>query len=176
MRAQLQFGGQRPSHFSVQITNPVSPVADLQVPFLVKASRFPEFQLGVIEVPYFGRTIKVAGSRKFSEWNTVIINDEDWAIRNAVETWSNAINSLEGNLDTLGSSAPALYKSQGAITAYSKTGNVLRVYQFNGIWPSLVAPIETAWENGDQIMEYGVTWQYDDFVIVASQTGDAGGK
>ena len=55
IRAQLTFGGARASLFQVIITNPVNPVADLKLPFLCKAANLPSSQLGLIEVPYFGR-------------------------------------------------------------------------------------------------------------------------
>lgn len=171
MRANLQYGGARPSLFQVTITNPVNAAFDSIAPFMIRASRYPSATLGVVKVPYFGREINLAGTRKFEEWNTVVINDEDWGVRNALETWSTAINSLEGNITTLSSSAPSLYKSQATITAYGKDGSINRIYQFTGLWPSQISPIETDWNNGDAIMEYQVTWQYDYWTVTNPSSG-----
>ena len=74
----LKLGGARGSLFSVSITNPVNGVADIQTPFMVKAASIPSSELGVIDVPYFGRQVKVPGNRTFPEWSTTIINDEDF--------------------------------------------------------------------------------------------------
>ena len=68
-----------------------------------------------------------------------IINDEDFAIRNAMEQWSNSINSFQSNLRTTGGS-PALYKADAQVIQYSQTGDVLREYNFVGIFPTEVAP------------------------------------
>lgn len=174
MRARLALGGARPAFFQVAITNPVDQSGDLIAPFMIKTASLPESTLGVVKVPYFGREINLPGTRKFSEWNVQIINDEDYPVRDALETWSNAINSLEGNLNTLGAS-PLLYKSQATVTHFSKTGAPLRVYQFNGIWPSSIGAVDLSWDNGDSIMEFSCTFQYDSYYVVGGSTGNGGG-
>src|SRR5210317_82835 len=109
MRSQLTGGGAKGSLFQVQITNPVQGAGDLKVPFMVQASQIPESTLGTIEIPYFGRKIKIAGDRTFAQWSVTVINDEDFLIRNAMEAWSAAINSHQGNLRGTGSASPAAY-------------------------------------------------------------------
>jgi len=85
IRAQLTAGGARSSLFQVQFSNPANAAANLKVPFLVKAAQIPASTLGTIEVPYFGRKVKIAGDRTFAEWTVTVINDEDFLIRNAME-------------------------------------------------------------------------------------------
>ena len=170
----MKGGGARASLFQVQITNPINGVADAQVPFMVKAAQIPASTLGVVEVPYFGRTIKVAGNRTYAEWAPTIINDEDFAIRNSMEQWSNAINSAQGNLNTAGGSAPSLYKSNAQVTQFGKDGSILRVYNFVGIYPTEVAAIDLAWDS-EAIQEFGVTFQYDYWEVSGGVTGTAGG-
>jgi hypothetical protein len=172
----LKAGGARPSLFQVQITNPINGVADAQVPFLCKAAQIPESTLSAIEVPYFGRNVKIAGTRTFAEWSPTIINDEDFAIRNALEQWSNAINSHQGNVNNAGGSAPSLYKANAQVTQYSKTGEILRVYDFVGIFPTSIAAIDLGWENGDAIEEFQVTFAYDYWTVSGGTTGNAGGQ
>lgn len=173
--AALKDGGARNALFQVHITNPVNGAADIQVPFMCKAATIPASTQGVIEVPYFGRQIKLPGNRTYAEWTPTIINDEDFAIRNALEQWSNAINSFEGNLRTAGGSAPQLYKASAQVTQYSKIGDILRVYDFVGLWPSEVSTIDLAWET-EGIEEYTVTFQYDYWRVNGGLTGDAGGE
>jgi hypothetical protein len=171
----LKQGGARPSLFQVQITNPINGVADAQVPFLCKAAQIPESTISAIEMPYFGRTVKVAGTRTFAEWSPTIINDEDFAIRNAMEQWSNAINSMQGNIAEVGGTSPSLYKANATVTQYGKDGSILRVYDFIGIFPTSIGAIDLGWDQGDAVEEYSVTFQYDYWRVSGGTTGDAGG-
>jgi hypothetical protein len=156
-KSQLVGGGARPSLFQVQITNPINSVADFKVPFMVRAAALPESTTGSYQIPYFGRFIKYAGDRTFADWTATIINDEDFLVRNAMESWSNAINSHDSNTRAL----PQTYKSNAIITQYSKDGRPLRTYVFEGIYPISIGAIPVAWESTDQIENFDVTFQYD---------------
>lgn len=175
IRSQLIGGGARPTLFQVQITNPVNGAGDLKVPFMCKAAALPTSNLGTIEVPYFGRKIKVAGDRTFDEWTVTIINDEDFLIRNAMEEWMNSINLHQQNT-RLGSSSPSEYKSQASVQQYGKDGQILRTYNFNGIFPTNVSEIAMAWDTNDTIEEFTVTFQYDWWNVSGGITGNAGGQ
>lgn len=156
-KSELVGGGARPTLFQVQITNPIEPAADLKVPFMVKTAALPGSTLGSTIVPYFGRQIKYAGDRTFEDWPVTVINDEDFLVRNAMEAWSNAINSHDTNTRAL----PQNYKSTGLITQYSKNGSALRTYVFEGLYPIAIDSIPMSWEATDTIEEFGVTFQYD---------------
>lgn len=171
IRSQLTYGGAKASLFQVQITNPVNGAGDLKVPFMVQAAQLPESTLGTIEVPYFGRKVKIAGDRTFAEWTVTIINDEDFAIRNAMEQWMAAINSHQGNIRQGG---PSTYKSQAQIIQYSKSGEAIREYTFNGLFPTTVAPIAMDWNTTDDIERFDVTFQYDWWEVTGGTTGNAG--
>jgi hypothetical protein len=175
IRSQLTLGGARQSLFQVTIQNPANSVADIKVPFMVRTAQIPASDLGVIEVPYFGRKVRLAGDRTFGDWTVTVINDEDFLVRNAMEEWSNKINSLQGNLRTFGAASPLLYKANAQVTQYSKTGVPIRTYQFNGIFPSSISPIDLDWNATDQIEEFTVTFQYDWWEVSGGVTGQAGG-
>lgn len=168
-KSQLVGGGARASLFQVQITNPILGVADFKVPFMIKAAAIPESTTGVIPVPYFGRIIKYGGDRVFSTWQVNIINDEDFAVRNAMEAWSNAINSHITNFR----SAPFDYKAQAQVTQFGKDGSVLREYTFEGLFPTQITPIELAWASQDQIEEFQVTFEYDLWRVSGGVTGNS---
>lgn len=174
MRANLEYGGARPSHFQVIITNPFAPVADIKTPFMVQATSIPSYNMGKIEVPYFGRKIPVPGDRTWEDWTTMVMNDEDFLIRDALEQWSNAMNAFRRNIAQNGAS-PNNYKSTAIVTQYGKGGNELRVYQINGIFPTIIAPIELDWNTTDTIETFQVTWAFDDVEVVGGTTGTAGG-
>lgn len=156
MRSNLQFDGAMPSLFRVILNNPVSGVGDAKFSFMCKATSIPESQLGMIEVPYFGRRIKVAGVRQYPDWQTTIINDEDFAVRRALEAWHAAINSSEGNLRST-----ATYRTRATIEQFAKDGRVIRRYFMENCWPVNISPIELSWENESQIEEFSVVWAYD---------------
>lgn len=174
MRSHLTEGGARPSLFQVIITNPVTTSADQHLPFMVKAAQLPTSSLGKISVGYMGRQYPIPGDRVFQDWSTSIINDENFLARNAIEQWSAAINSHRGNIATRGS-APANYMSQATVTQFGKAGQILRIYQFNDIWPLEVGSIDLDWNSADTIEEFPVTWAYTDWKIIGGTTGDAGG-
>jgi len=175
IRSQLTFGGARNSLFQVQFLNPSNGIGDIKVPFMVRSAQIPSSDLGIIEVPYFGRKIRLAGDRTFADWTVTVINDEDFLIRNAMEQWSNQINTLRGNLRTFGAASPSLYKTNAQVTQYSKTGVPIRTYTFNGIFPQTISTIDLDWNTTDQIEEFTVTFQYDWWEVTGGITGNAGG-
>ena len=156
-KSELVGGGARPTLFQCQITNPISPAADIKVPFMVTSAGIPESTVGQYIVPYFGRQVKYAGDRTFADWTVQIINDEDFAIRNAMEEWMNFINSHDSNSRGL----PQQYKSTGQITQFSKDGSPLRTYVFEGMFPIQVEGIQMDWSATDTIEQFSVTFQYD---------------
>lgn len=173
IKSQLTFGGAKSSLFQVQITNPVNGLGDIKTPFMVQAAALPESTLGTIEVPYFGRKVKLAGDRTFAEWTVTIINDEDFVIRNAMEEWMANINAHQGNTRQFNSASPGEYKSQAQIIQYSKSGDPIREYTFNGLFPTSVAAITMDWNNTDDIERFDVTFQYDYWDVTGGNTGNA---
>ena len=175
IRSQLTLGGARQPLFQVVFNNPANSVADIKVPFMVKAAQIPASTLGTIQVPYYGRKIKLAGDRVFDAWTVTVINDEDFLIRNAMEQWSNQIQTHQGNLRSFGGASPSLYKAQAQVTQFSKTGVPIRTYNFNGIYPETISNIDVSWESTDAIEEFSVTFQYDYWEVSGGITGNAGG-
>jgi hypothetical protein len=83
-----------------------------------------------------------------------------------MEAWSNSINTHDGNLRGL----PQDYKSNGIITQYSKDGDAIRTYVFEGLHPISISDITMDWSTTDTIEEFTVTFQYD-FWRVEGTTG-----
>lgn len=166
-KSELVGGGARPSLFQVQISNPVTGAADLKIPFMVKTAALPASNVGTYQVPYFGRLVKYAGDRTFEPWTVTVINDEDFIVRNAMEAWTNSINSHVSNTRSL----PQNYKSDAIITQYGKDGTILRVYNFQGLFPINISEIGMAWEAMDQVEEFSVTFEYDLWTVAGGITG-----
>lgn len=151
--------GARGTLFDVILTFPGGlggVLASTKLNFTCKAAQLPGKTLGVIEVPYFGRKIKVAGDQTFAEWTVTVINDEDFVVRNAFETWMSGINQHNANLRT-----NLNYHASAIVNQYSKTGAVIKTYKFESMWPSDLAPIDVSWEANDTIEEYTITLNYN---------------
>ena len=166
-------GGARPSLFAVQMNGlPVGTAAIMQqISFLCQSATLPASEVDPIEVPYVGRRIKVAGERVFRDWSVNIMNDEDFAIRDLMESWSNVINTMESNVTTDGNDLLS-YKIDGVtVNQYSKGGpvitdptseqGIIRSYGFYGLWPSRIGDIRLDWSQGQAIETYDVTFSYD---------------
>ena len=178
MRQQLKFGGARPSLFQVQLTGPTGLIQGLSnealkmMPFMVKGTDIPESSVSSIPVPYFGRQIKVAGTRTFQDWSVTVINDETFDIRNAMETWSNGVNQHIGNLQQTSSPNPNNYKGIASVIQYGKDGSKIREYVVDGLFPVNIGPIALSWENGDAIEEFPVTFSVDWWTVTGGVTGN----
>lgn len=170
VQANFRFEGARPTLFTVDIFNPVNGSADNSIRFLASSTTIPESDLGNIQVPYFGRVINFAGDRTYPAWTVTVMNDENFAVRNAMEQWSDSINKRVQNIRT-----ETNYKSTARVTQLSKTGEVLRVYRFNGIYPSNISDIQLNWADTNTFERFSIQFTYDYWDIEAGSTGNAGG-
>lgn len=163
-RSNLVGGGARPNLFKVTMGAPAYvgfPTEKMS--FLCKAAQLPESTVGTVEVPYFGRNIKMAGDRTFPEWTVTIINDEDFLIRNAFESWMDGIDThtRTGTKRGAAGANPTSYVSDGVVQQYGKSGDVIKEYTFVNMFPSNVAAIDLTWDVADSIEEFTVTFNYD---------------
>ena len=163
-RANMVGDGARPNLFQVSLTFPNlvngAVTANQKTTFMAKAAQIPGSSIGQITVPYFGRELKFAGNRTFADWTLTIINDEDFIVRNAVESWMNSINSHAGNIRQAGAISPASYTTDAVVIQYGKGGNEIKRYNFVGLWPIDVSTIDLAWDSNDTIEEFSVTFGY----------------
>ena len=186
-RNQLTGGGARPNLFEVSIENFAGSSGNLvqndttgigwpgdgtqeDFRFLCKATSMPTQTIGVVDVPFRGRILKVAGDRTFEPWSVTVINDESFNIRKAFETWTEKINAIETGV---GAVDPGQYMGQGFIKQLSRsktagatsiaadTGDqqVLHTYKVQEIWPSEISSIDLSYESSDAIEEFTVTFQ-----------------
>ena len=158
--ANLGMGGARPSLFEVLLTNPVNSGADARFRFLCRVAQIPATTVTPITTQYFGRPIKFAANRTYEDWSVTIINDEDFSVRSTLEEWCEHINGTISNKSS-GFALGQAYKSQAEVIHYGKTGNILRKYTIQGLWPTNIAAIDLDWSNADVIEEYTVTFSLD---------------
>ena len=169
--AGLPLGGARPSLFSVIIDTPSGvPNVGSRIAFTCRAAQIPASTVGVIEQAYFGRRIKIAGTRTFANWRADILNDEDFEVRHAMEVWSNDINAHQVNLRSPNLATQASYRTTATVTQYAKTGEALRTYRFVNIFPLEVGAIDLAWDQDGQIETFPVEFAYDYWDITTPTT------
>ena len=163
-RTQLQGDGARPNLFEVELNFPsyVSgrATAAAKSTFMVKTAALPGSTLGMVTVPYFGREVKVAGNRTFADWSVTILNDEDFAIRNAMESWIRGINENVTNLRAATARTSQQYGVDATVTQYGKSGQRLKRYRFVGMFPTDLSQIDLDWGSNDTIEEYTVNFAY----------------
>jgi hypothetical protein len=163
-RANMIGDGARPNLFSVALNFPAAvtggTTAASKTTFMAKTAQLPGSTVGTVTVPYFGRELKFAGNRTFTDWTLTIINDEDFAIRNSLENWMNLINSHASNVRSAAAKAPGGYSVDAVVTQYGKTNEVLKTYNFVGLFPIDLAAIDLDWGSNDSIEEYSVTFAY----------------
>ena len=135
--------------------------------FLVKAANIPASVVGVVNVPYRGRQLKIAGDRTFEPWTVTVLNDQSFKFRAFFEAWASNIQALQQNFQN--SNTIADYQSTAKVRQMDRKGNIIRTYRFEGIWPSNISAIELDWGTNDTPEEYTVEfqvqyWTYDNDV------------
>lgn len=131
--------------------------SNLMSTFLVKAANLPASTIGVIEVPYRGRTLKIAGDRTFEPWTVTVLNDQEFRLRAKFEEWATRIQNLQQNIQDAKEIGD--YQSNAIVRQFSRQGDQKRAYSFQGIWPSSISAIDLAWDNNDTPEEYTVEFQ-----------------
>jgi hypothetical protein len=163
-RANMVGDGARPNLFAVSLVFPTGVAngvgAGQKVTFMAKGAQLPGSTVGTVPVFYFGREMKLPGNRTFPDWTLQIINDEDFAIRNGLESWLNTINGHNSNLRGTNAKGPSDYSVDATVTQYGKAGDVIKTYKFVGLFPLDIAPIDLDWGSNDSIEEYSTTFAY----------------
>ena len=159
-KSKLKGGGARANLFKATLnfppnTNPPSGIVEL-ASFMCKAAVLPASTVASIPVPFRGREVKVAGDRTFEPWNVTIINDTDFAVRNAMEAWMNTINQHKNNT---GLTNPQSYQADLLVDQLDKDGAVLKRYTFRGCFPTSVEAIQVSYDQTNIIEEFGVTFE-----------------
>ena len=136
--------------------------------FLVKATNLPSSNIGLIEVPFRGRRLKVAGDRRFDDWNTTIYNDSDYKLRDAIEKWAEIIqyhnfaighNQIDSGINnSIYGIEESGYMGTGFVRQLDRQGRQLKIYKFSGIWPVVISDIQLGFDQFNTIEEYDVQW------------------
>lgn len=164
-RQQITGDGARPNLFEVRMNVPGFAKAqgrvDEKFRFMCNTAQLPGTTLGVAPVFYFGREVKLAGNRTYPEWTVNVINDEDFVIRNSMERWIAAINDPVQNIrNPVASIVDGGYGVDASVVQYGKRGDRIKEYEFYGMFPIDISPIEVSWAANDQIEEFSITFAF----------------
>ena len=163
-------GGARPNLFRFQFGALPSGVSLTGADVLIKAGAIPGYTLGVIEVPFRSRRIKVPGDRTYAEWTATIVNDGDQNIRKFFDNWLKYINNPNGAED-IRTTGDDDYRTVIEIAHMKTNGLKSRVYQLVDAFPTDVSAIDVSYDNTDAIQEFTVTFQYH--YVTVGDTVDA---
>ena len=160
-KSKLRGGGARPNLFKVTINYPGFANGDAELTsFLCEAASLPGSTFGIIPVAFRGRILKMAGDRTFAEWNTTIINDTGFEVRDAIERWMNGINNMT---DNEGLTNPNDYQVDGFVDHLDRDGNSIKQYQLRGCFPTSLDGIALSYGTNDAVEDFGVTLAYQYF-------------
>lgn len=190
-KARLIGGGARPNLFECEINFPTFSTASQTTGgnntdvtrsvseltrFMIKSANLPASSVGVIDIPFRGRNLKIAGDRTFDVWTITIINDIDFTIRTAFEKWMNAINKHDDNSGLIN---PTQYQRNAVVKQFGRSSvtsansdvtnpnitgpgdniPVLKGYKFYGVFPTAVSAIDLSYDSADSIEEFTVDLQ-----------------
>ena len=181
-KSKLIGGGARPNLFEVELATlpPAVSAASWSADdfkFMCKAAAIPAQNIASIDVPFRGRTFKVAGDRTIDTWTVTIINDERFNLRRAMEEWTEQIAKLDNNL---GATDPSAYMAnatvyqlgRGSTSSSQDNGGesnaVLKEYVFEDIFPTEVSSIDLSYDSSDTIEEFTVTFQVQTFSVTGA--------
>ena len=174
-------GGVRPNLFEVRLDASnlkqfMGGVPAENLAFMCKAAALPAQNVASIDVPFRGRQFKVAGDRTIDNWTITVINDENFAVRNAMERWS---QSIIDNATNQGQVDPNNYMSNAEVFQYSRQkGNgenvgIIKTYKFVDIFPITVGDIALSYESGDSIEEFDVEFAVNNIELIGLPSGEA---
>ena len=162
-KAKLAGGGARANQFKVVMPFPGYAQVGGEIEemaFLCKGTQLPGMTIPVLEVPFRGRKIKIAGDRTYADWTVTVLNDTNFKLRNAFERWSNGINNAT---DNEGLTNPADYQVDAFVDHLDRNGATIKSYTFRGLFPTEIAPIELTYDEAAAVEEFTVTMAYQYF-------------
>ena len=162
-KAKLAGGGARANQFKV--TMPFPGYAQVggeieELAFLCRATALPGMTVPAFNVPFRGRSVKIAGDRTIEDWNVTVYNDTNFKLRNAFERWMNGINNMT---DNEGLTNPADYQVDAFVDQLDRNGATIKSYTLRGAFPNTIAPIELTYDEATAIEEFAVTFSYQYF-------------
>jgi hypothetical protein len=155
-------GGARANQFRVDLTFPnfvtAGALIGINSQFLCKAAQLPASTLENTQILYRGRQVNFSGERSFVPWTVAIYNDTTFAIRNALERWSDGIMN---NAQTNGRTNPRDYQVDLLVHQLDRNGATVKTYKFVDAYPTEIGPIAVDYDTNNAIEIFDVTFTYN---------------
>ena len=153
-------GGSKANLFRIQIEPEtlIDGVDLSNLSILCKSGAIPAFTLGIIEVPFRGRRIKIPGDRTYADWTATFVNDDSQNIRKSFDNWMKNIIDVDGE-NSLRDSTES-YRCKITVNQLRPDGTVSRVYELYDAFPTDVSAIDLSYDTTDAVQEFTVTFQY----------------
>ena len=157
-KSKLTGGGARANLFKVTLNFPAYAGGDVELTsFLCRTAQLPAASTGVIEVPFRGRILKMAGDRTFDNWTVTILNDTGFVVRDSMERWVNGINAHSANTGLVN---PVDYQADLTVEQLDRNETVLKRYDFRGAFPIRVGEIALDYDQQTAIEQFDVEFSY----------------
>lgn len=170
-----QKGISRPNLFQVEITGAgAGGIPTDGFSFQCKIATIPPSTLGVIEIQYFGRIVKIPGNRTFDNLSLTVLNDAAFSIRNPIEKWMSKYNSHEANLSNV--TDPNTLMAGLEVTHYNINSDPTGVWKFVNCFPVALGEIGLDWGSNDTAEEFTVDFAYDYWTHAGGAEGSSGGS
>lgn len=120
-----------------------------------KGAQLPTADIGVMEIPYKGRKIKIPAERSFAEWTVTIMETAEMGVRRQFEKWMSVMDAedqIKRNTAALSTIQVVLLKPDNATPAIT--------YTLYGAFPSSLASVDLSFDEQTAPLEYSVTFQY----------------
>jgi hypothetical protein len=153
--SNFQGGGARPNLYRVTINSPFI-TNQRKNTFMCKSASVPASAIGLADVSYMGRKIKIAGDKEFADWTASFYEDTDYSNRDSFERWVWAINAHELNT---GVTNPRDYYAEIVIEQLDRDGGAtIQTYKLIDAFPTEVGDITLGYAENDTVEEFSVTF------------------
>ncbi|AXF41398.1 hypothetical protein SHAb15599_00030 [Acinetobacter phage SH-Ab 15599] len=133
-----------------------------QAAILARSSKTPASTLGVIEVPFEGRTVPLPGDRQFEEFTVTLLAVNDFKVRNTLEIWSEAMNGSESNTTT--SLDYTDFLRDITVELLNINDQVIKTYTLQDAWPNLLEGVDLDRGAMDNSSEFNISLRYLQYV------------
>lgn len=165
--AKFQGGGYRTNLYEAQFLG--GQWGSDKTTFLCKSASAPPSTMGIPDVSFMGRKVKLSGDREYPAWETTFYEDSIDLLREVFDKYhEDKLNSAE--LNTQNGSALADYSGSIRFALLDRAGTPIRTYEFFGAWPSTIGEISVGYDQQDTVGEFSVTWEYQYWKVVPNQT------
>lgn len=128
-----------------------------QASFLATSAKTPSANIGVIDISYAGRTLKMPGDKQFENltFNFNAVNDMN--VLNSLERWSEGIN---GSISNTGFTDVRDYARDIELTMLGANDQEVKVYVLQNAWPVTLSGIDLNSADMNAVAMYTVEFAY----------------